>query len=172
MLNATLRTRAVRLRGSSPALRRGGFTTIELVLVIVIIAVLSAIAAPRFFDNDVFSERAYFDEVASALRYAQKVAVASGCRVRVILGTGSYTLTQQAPSGGHCDTGDTGFGQAIGLGDGTLMTGTASSGITLAPPITIEYNAIGSTNLGANQTIAVGGWSLVIDAESGLVVMP
>ena len=65
--------------------RECGYTIVELVLVIVIIGILSSIAGPRFFDNSAFNERAYSDESAASLRYAQKVALASGCHVVGIL---------------------------------------------------------------------------------------
>lgn len=151
---------------------QAGFTVVELVLVIVILAILAAVAAPRFFDNRTFSERAWLDEVSASLRFAQKVAVASGCRVRVSLGSGDYALSQQVPLAGHCDPGDSTFAVPVHLADGSLMTGNAPAGVTLAPPIVVIYDALGRTNLGADQSLAIGPWSFVIQAESGLVVTP
>lgn len=151
---------------------QAGFTMVELVLVIVIIAILGAVAAPRFFDKQTFSERAYFDEVSTALRYAQKVAVASGCRVRVTLGVSGYSLTQQAALAGHCDTADATYPVTVRLSDGSQMTGTAPTGVSLAPAMSIVYDALGRTNLGADQSISIGPWSFVIQADSGLVVTP
>jgi MSHA pilin protein MshC len=49
---------------------------IELVTVIVLIGVLSAIGAARFFDGSGFESRAYSDQVKSLMRYAQKLAIA------------------------------------------------------------------------------------------------
>ena len=165
------RNRDRQCRGGSRAVN-AGFTVVELVLVIVIIGILGAIAGPRFFDNSVFDERAYYDELASAIRYAQKVAVASGCRVRVSLGAGTYELRQQAALGGHCDTTDVTFPQQLQLPSGQIMSGTAPSGVTAAPPLIIVYDALGRTDLAADQTVNVGTWSLLIEAESGLVVTP
>lgn len=157
--------------GPAPSGMRG-YTVVELVLVIVILGILGAIAAPRFFDNDAFAERAYFDEVATALRYGQKVAVASGCRVRVTLTANAYTVAQQVSGGGTCDPLDTTFPLPALLADGSPLAGSAPSGITLSPPLSIVYVPDGSTNLASNQTIAVGPWTLVIDAASGLVAVP
>lgn len=151
---------------------RCGFTTIELVLVIVILAILGAIAAPRFFDNRAFSERGWFDEIGAAIRYAQKVAVASGCRVRVDLGVTSYALYQQLPAGGHCDPADNSYPLTVQLADGTAMAGTAPSGITLATPLSFSYTPLGGTTLGADVTLTIGSWSLVVNAQSGLVLTP
>lgn len=147
-----------------------GFTTVELVLVIVIIGIIGAFAAPRFFTTSTFAERGYFDELTGALRYAQKVAVATGCRVRVTVTATGYELRQQALAGGHCDASDVSFPQPVVLSTGEPFTGTAPTGITAAPPVTVVFDALGSTNLGANQAITVGGWSLLIEAGSGLVV--
>lgn len=137
-----------------------------------IVAILGAAAGPRFFDNDVFDERAYLDELASSLRYAQKVAVASGCRVRADIAAGSYALTQQSPLTGHCDPADASFPVPVLLSTGQAMAGTAPSGVVTAPAISIVYDALGRTNLSANQTLSVGPRTIVIQAESGLVTTP
>jgi MSHA pilin protein MshC len=152
--------------------RRGGYTVVELVLVIVILAVLGALAGPRFFDNAAFDERAYADELASSLRYAQKVAVASGCRVRADIAAGGYSLTQQSPQAGHCNATDASFPVLVRLSTGDVMSGTAPAGVTTAPALTLVYDALGRTNLAANQTLAVGARTLAIQADSGLVTTP
>lgn len=149
-----------------------GFTVIELVLVIVIVGILGAIAGPRFFNNSAFSERAYYDELASAVRYAQKVAVASGCRVRINLAATTYNLSQQTALGGHCDSADNSFPVPVLLSNGQTASGVAPTGVTASPAIVIIYDALGRTNLGSDQAVTVGPWSLLIEAESGLAVTP
>ena len=63
------------------ALPRGhaqrGFTLVELVAVLVILGIVAAVAAPRFVDTAVFTERGYADEIAASLRYARRIAIAS-----------------------------------------------------------------------------------------------
>lgn len=148
-----------------------GYTIVEVLLVVVILGILGTIAGPRFFDNDAFDERAYYDELVTALRYAQKTAVASGCPVRVAVGVASYALAQQAVSSGHCDVADATFPVPVRLPTGETMSGTAPIGITTAPTTTFTYSALGRTNLGADQALTVGSRTLTIQAESGFVVV-
>ena len=149
-----------------------GYSLVELVLVIVILATIGMLAGPRFFDNDAFDERGYYDELASALRYAQKVAVASGCRVAVDITVNTYALSQQAPLGGHCDPADAGFPVAVRLSTGDTVSGIAPAGIVTAPAISLVYDALGRTNFATNRTLLVGSRTLVIQADSGLVITP
>ncbi|MDX1516204.1 MAG: GspH/FimT family pseudopilin [Woeseiaceae bacterium] len=165
---------AVDSRVRSASLRRfeSGYTIVEVVLVIVILAVLGTVAGPRFFDNASFDERTYYDELVSALRYAQKVAVASGCRVQVQIAAASYSASQQTGSLGHCDAADTSYPTPVRLSSGDPLAGNAPAGTLTSPALTLIYTPLGSTDLLANQALVVGSRTLVVQADSGLVVTP
>ena len=152
---------------SSGPTASAGFTVIELTLVIVIVAILGAIAGPRFFGNSAFDERAYYDEVVASLRYAQKVAVATGCRVRVDIAATTYAVMQQSSLSGHCDPADVSFPVPVLLASGEAVTGTAPDGVTAVPAITLIYEPLGSTTLAADQLMAVGTRSFSIPAARG-----
>ncbi len=56
-----------------------GFTLIELIASITIIAILTAVALPRLTAVTPFAERGYADGIAASLRQSRSVALASGC---------------------------------------------------------------------------------------------
>jgi hypothetical protein len=85
---------------------------------------------------------------------------------------GGYSLAQQAPQAGHCDPADASFPLPVLLSTGQAMNGVAPSGVVTSPAITLVYDALGRTDLAANQVLTVGPHSLLIQAESGLVTTP
>ncbi|WP_426414980.1 pilus assembly FimT family protein [Aestuariirhabdus sp. LZHN29] len=80
---------AERLLGSRHS---AGYTLIELTMVIVILGVVAAIALPRFFTPGVYEQRFFADDLLSGLRYGQKLALASGCRVQVSVSGAGFSL--------------------------------------------------------------------------------
>ncbi|MCF7970834.1 MAG: hypothetical protein K9L22_06680 [Methylococcaceae bacterium] len=67
-------------------------------MVILMLGILSATAIPKFFEKDVFAEHAFFSDTLNAIRYAQKLAVTTGCNVQVSISSNSYTLIRQGIS--------------------------------------------------------------------------
>lgn len=149
-----------------------GVTLIELITVILIVGILAAMAVPRFFDLGVFEERGFYNEVASALRYAQKIAVGSGCSVRVSITATSYDLRQQAASGNRCNPADSTWTTQVLMPDGSAATATAPGSVTISPVTNYEIDGLGETNLGADLNVTVGGLTMTVQSESGYVVIP
>lgn len=147
-----------------------GFTLVEVIATLVIIAILGAIAVPRLFDNQAFSERGYIDEVASALRYAQKIALASGCEVSVVVGVGGYTATQRNTLN-NCDAQTGPWTTPVRRADGNNLAGTAPVGVAMAPAATLIFNRDGVVTNGNPPTFAVGIFTLTVDPVSGLVTV-
>lgn len=122
-----------------------GFTIIELTMVIVIISIIGAVAMPRFQDNNDFKARQFTDNTISALRYAQKLAIAAGCHVQISFTTTGYTLKQRS---GNCT--DTGNSFDVDVVDPTFSPDT---------PIASNTLPTGLPNLGFYENVNGSGYS-------------
>ena len=73
-----------------------GFSLVELITVIILLGILGVVALGRFGGGDAIAARGFFDDTVTAVRFAQKLAVSSGCDVRVITSVSSYELRQSS----------------------------------------------------------------------------
>jgi MSHA pilin protein MshC len=157
----------ISLSGSRPDDNQHGFTLIELIMVIVIIGVLAAVVAPRFFDASIFQSRGFADQVQASLRYAQKEAIAQHRFVCVAFGTNNISLTiNTVPS---CPGGPL----ASPSGGATYSVTANPASITFtATPTDFYFDALGKPSLG--QPIAINGVTnnIIIEAETGYVHSP
>lgn len=130
---------------------------VELITIMVIVGILAAVAAPRFFTQDVFSSRGFYDQAASAIRYAQKAAIAQRRFVCVTV-AGGTTLTLT-----HGPTNACGNPLTNPDGSGNYVI-TAKAGVTAAN-VAFNFNALGVPS--APQSISVSGFALPIVVEAG-----
>jgi len=149
-----------------------GFTLVELVLVIVIAGVLAAVAGPRFFQTSVYSQRGYADELAAALRLAQKVAVATDCPVQLTLSASAYALAQQAAAGNTCNPQDTTSWNTpvIGL-NAAAVADSAPNGVVASPTGSFVFSGSGALTKSPGTTLTIGSHAITIDPVTGLVTV-
>ena len=75
-----------------PRILNRGFTLVELIVVILLIGILSISIAPRFFSVTSYQDRKASDELLSALRYTQQMAMARGGNIQLNLQNNNFTI--------------------------------------------------------------------------------
>ena len=150
--------------------RQKGFTLVELVATLVIIALVAVVSGPLFFNVSVFKQSGFFEETLAAVRYAQKHAVATGCTVRVQTTTTGFTLYRKAGTDASvCNTPT--FDQPIAdpSGSGATFTRTAPDGVSLDAR-DFTFAADGTASISTSITVGVpGGPTLQVVAATGYV---
>lgn len=134
---------------------RKGFTLIELIMVIVLLAIIALFVAPKLPNVTTTNAGAFEDKLRADIRYAQNLAMTRNRRVRVYFnGTGPAPVT--APGQGYTvgidssvASGCTVFALASdpsGGGNLSVTLGVGNyTGITVTPSITcLEYDSLGS----------------------------
>lgn len=149
--------------------KQSGFTVVELVMVIVLLGVLAAYAAPRLLNVSDFYARGFHDENLGYLRYAQKTAIAQRRTVCIAFSANTLTLSlAPTPDVSTCTLPLNGS-----TGSSVL---TARSGISYSPvPTAFNFNGLGqpinaSGTLVATQTLKIATTNdITVESNTGYV---
>ena len=151
-----------------------GFTLVELIATLTIIALIAVVGGPRFFDVNTFRESGFYDETISSARYAQKLAVETHCEVRVNITAVGYTLFSAANTAA-CGSGTYNTAVVDPSGNAATFTRTAPSGVALTPAAAdLVFDANGRAALTTGPiatwvTIGVGNRQFRVHGETGFV---
>jgi MSHA pilin protein MshC len=149
--------------------RPGGYTLVELVVVMAVAGTLAAYIAPRFWNQQSFSDRGYADELAAALRVTQKAAVISGCPAELTLQSSSYAAAQQAASGNGCNPADTSWSTPLIGADGSTIQDSAPSSTSASPTGVYQFDDQGRLTSSPGTTITVGTHTITLVSGTGLI---
>ena len=143
--------------------KTSGFTLVELIVIIILVGVLSAMILPRLSLRSTFDERVIKDELINVARFAQQLAMMRGR---------GYTVRY------HIDNSQSHYGIQIRQGAGPFNWITHPntepfpinfpSGVGTAPNnIVITFDALGNVVGNLSQTITItGAGSVTICIES------
>ena len=142
----------------------------ELVVVMVVLGILASVAMPKFFGASKFHEMGHADAVASAIRFAQKAAIASGCDVRAEVTPNGFALWQRATS---CSVGS--FTRALPRSGGTQWAAPTPTGVVVSA-LDLYFDASGRPHLQADgsmltarSNVSVGTHVIAIEHTTGFV---
>jgi len=140
-----------------------GFTLTELIMVLVLISIVATIALPRFFGRASFDQRALFDDTLNAVRYSQKLAVATGCKIRITFDGNQFELLHENSCGN--DSFSTELAVQHPADPDQAYTGSQTNVVITAANNSTTFNALGQAD--ANNTVIIGNHQLSIIADTG-----
>lgn len=154
--------------------RRGaGFTLVEAVVLIAILGILGAVAAPRFLSlRELEAARAHRQTLAD-LRLAQHQAAGSGCPVEVDFESGGYHLRQRSA----CRSGSFDRELVDPVSGQSPLVVVLPEGVTLIAPVDpIVFDALGrltrTDGTPTDVVIRVGGRVIAGVGETGFIHVP
>lgn len=145
---------------------------VELIMVMVILGILSAIALPRFTGRVEFDARGFFDQTQNMIRYAQKTAIAQRRPVWVQINqTPSVICLTYSAVNINCSS-DGGV-PVLSPEDQNWFVRSAPADVSFGSTLQFSFNALGQPSNGLvltlfqNSSTSIG--QIQVEAETGYV---
>ena len=143
---------------SSGSAHIAGFTLIELISVIVILATIATLAAPRFIHNEA-TVPAQADQLGRVIRHAQALAMSMGRPHTVdIISATSYAITDGVTPSPSTIRDPSGQLQSFSLSNGVTLTGSD-----------LEFDTLGRPINGSNLVSSAQSWTFSGGSNSATV---
>lgn len=153
---------------------QNGMTLVELVTVILLLGILSIIAVSRFFSPTTFAASGYFQNTLATVRYAQKLALASGCDIRVNIDATGVQLNQWN-NGSACTAGISALLAVTRPGSTDDFAEAPPTGVGISGTMLFYFDSIGRPHatggslLTVPASVVIGGRTLTVENETGYV---
>lgn len=151
---------------------QSGMTLIELVTVILLIGILSVIAVSRFFSPTPFEASGFFQTSLTAVRYAQKLALTSGCDIRVTIDATGFQL-HQWNDGSACTAGVSAPIAVTLPGSSKAFAESPPNSVIITGSVLFYFDSIGRPHdaggilLTVPAIVVIGSRTLAIEHETG-----
>lgn len=137
----------------------GGFTLVELIMIMVILGILAVVALPRFADRQAFDTRGFADQTRAAIQFGRKVALASGRNVCVNASGSTLALTMA-----------NGRGQGAACPSGVINPATGTAYSITSPVANVSYsNALSPLIFYGDGRPSAAG-SLTVHGDSDITI--
>jgi MSHA pilin protein MshC len=147
-----------------------GFSLVELVVVLILLGIMSAVFIPRWQGGSGLEERGFRDQVVAALRYAQKSAIAARRTVCAGFATSPSVLSVRISSAYGAPDCSTGSALVGPDGQDLVLTATPPAAFASVPGSVI-FDAAGRPGAAASISFAglPGALDINVAAETGYV---
>lgn len=132
---------------------------VELIVVILLVGIISVFMVPRFFASNVFAERRVVDEIITALRYTQQLAMNRGENHRLQINANNYAYQRSDQISGSWVT--------IRNPDGSSINSYPTNVVLAATTVTFDQLGQPAPNTDPAQTINVGAQLITIEVDTG-----